>query len=295
MDPLIIYTCCFGGIVALLCLRNIAQYLFRQCRPKVMVFYLRHLILPPLVQSTRFMVRTSRLEVLCNLAYWGATIACNLVGVHDRSDVGSRAARLAVLHFIPLSMTMRLSLAADLVGIPLHVHTSLHRALGWMVAAQSILHMITVRLTAGNWDTDVNGLGRAVGVIISFSWKITKLILVWVDRHQSGLPTSACSRSEIHRRVALHTAPNRGDRLHRTAPRGCHRGDCLHLVSREVPSCIVPQHQLCQSSCNMEHARPNHFDAILAAALSAATESKSFQMVSGRTVRPIQGPSSSPS
>jgi hypothetical protein len=108
------------------------------------------------MEETRFIGRVSRFKILCNVAYWGGTIVCNVVGIRNLSEAGNRAARLAVLHLVPLLMTTRLSLAADLLGMPLNVYTAIHRTAGWMVIAQSILHMIMIDLTTGIRLADVN-------------------------------------------------------------------------------------------------------------------------------------------
>ncbi|THC89625.1 hypothetical protein EYZ11_010936 [Aspergillus tanneri] len=115
MNPLMIYTFCFGGTLALL----------------------------------RWISRMGWSELVVQLLYWAGTLACNGVAVKDLSDAGSRAASLALLQFALLLGGSRLHLVADMLGVSLGMLVRIHKTAGWMAALQSGIHIAIVSACLG--------------------------------------------------------------------------------------------------------------------------------------------------
>jgi hypothetical protein len=82
----------------------------------------------------------SRAWVLTQLVYWAGTAVCTFLATHGLSDIGKRAGNIALINFIPLILSGRLSLLSDLLGFPLPTYIRLHGTFGVMTCVQSLLH-----------------------------------------------------------------------------------------------------------------------------------------------------------
>ncbi|KAL4995402.1 hypothetical protein BDV10DRAFT_196764 [Aspergillus recurvatus] len=97
---------------------------------KVIFVLLRHVVYPQVFRGR------SRYWFLHQSIYWAGTLTCNFIKTHTLPSIAARAGNLAVLNFVPLVLAGRLSLAADLLGIPTRSYTALHviisiRDKGW--------------------------------------------------------------------------------------------------------------------------------------------------------------------
>lgn len=163
MDPLIIYTCCLGGILSLLGLKTFLEFTYHQLYPLALIFYLRYCTLSALPR-TRWIGHLSWSEMIMTVSYWAGTLICNVIAVKSLADAGSRAASLAILHLVPLLLASRLHFAADLLGIPLRILTIIHRMAGWMVILQCVTHIAIIAQTRGiQWRDD----RQQKGIIVS--------------------------------------------------------------------------------------------------------------------------------
>jgi hypothetical protein len=78
-----------------------------------------------------------------------ANAFCNILGVYNWPQAGSRAAIFSVINLLPLLLAGQLSLAADLIGIILRSYIRIHGIVGYMVFAQTLARiLIVVKTTA---------------------------------------------------------------------------------------------------------------------------------------------------
>jgi hypothetical protein len=149
LQPIPLYACSLGGLALLLLILQAFSALSRRrhywpiwlVRPVVylyqtVAFYLlKHFLYP------RLFWRRSRSWVILQVVYWAGTIICTFIKTHTVASICTRAANLAVLNFIPLLISSRLYLAADLFGLPFQSYVHVHGTFGLMACAQGILHM----------------------------------------------------------------------------------------------------------------------------------------------------------
>lgn len=107
--------------------------------------------------------RRSRAWVLVQLLYWVGTGFGNFMATHGLRDIGTRAGNIALINLIPLVFNGRLSLLADLLGIPLRSYIQLHGTFGVMACVQTILHTyITIHEEGWNPHTALQLYGILV-------------------------------------------------------------------------------------------------------------------------------------
>ncbi|KAI9736728.1 MAG: hypothetical protein M1834_000932 [Cirrosporium novae-zelandiae] len=80
--------------------------------------------------------------MLLQFLYWGANVACNVIGVHTVAQAGSRAGTLATINLVPLFIASNFSVAADLLGISLRGYTWIHNSVGVVVFLQGLVHVL---------------------------------------------------------------------------------------------------------------------------------------------------------
>jgi hypothetical protein len=150
MNPSQIYACALGGIIAYLVICRFVRYCARQqqwlrvlVRPgrylyrKVIFYLLRHVVFPQVFRTR------SRLWVLLQCIYWAGTLTCNFLVTHGLRSIAARSGNLAVINFVPLVLAGRLSLAADLLGLPIQSYIRMHGTFGTMVCVQTVMHVAT--------------------------------------------------------------------------------------------------------------------------------------------------------
>ena len=109
---------------------------------RTLFFIFKYLIYPILIRRRRMLGPCTYWEAFATLLHWSLTAICNLVGVRDISDFGTRAGTLSIIHLIPLLFSDRLSFAADLLGLSLRTYTAIHGSVGVMAILQGFLHSI---------------------------------------------------------------------------------------------------------------------------------------------------------
>ena len=144
MDATTIYAITAGGLLLLLCCINLLNQIRRHLQRRFVTFMLKHVVYPYIIQRHRLLVPRTRFEILLYISYWTATALCSAAGVSDLNEAGSRAAALAVIHYIPLYSTPHLTFIADLLALSFRTWRQMHAAMGTMASILSVLHVITV-------------------------------------------------------------------------------------------------------------------------------------------------------
>ena len=156
MNPSQLYACTLGGIIACLLLARVIRFwvrwrhiphwirrLFKPFYNKLVFSILKHVVYPQVFRGR------SRYWVLLQTVYWAGTFTCNFIKTHSLSKIATRAGNLAILNFVPLILAGRLSLAADLLGVPIRSYVRIHGTLGVMTFVQATLHAIISIKNAG--------------------------------------------------------------------------------------------------------------------------------------------------
>lgn len=138
MDPSQIYASSLGGLLLLFMIYSIIHYLWKRVRlgrillravktlhRQILFLIFKHLVYPFVFRRRFIFPPLSRYVLLLQIIYWGGTIACNIISVPTLSSAGSRAANLAVANLVPLLLTGRSSLAADLLSGLIFIYTEL--------------------------------------------------------------------------------------------------------------------------------------------------------------------------
>jgi hypothetical protein len=176
--------------------------------PLTKSFILRHLVYPHVFPRVPFVGTATRFEFLIVFLYLLANTLILIIGV--KAEIGSRAATLAIINFIPLLCGPRLSLLTRLLGISLRTSIGSHQWFGRTAVVQALVHAIAmVRGDAFTWST-VNLTGvvaRSISLLIrgSLTYAIGKLYS-WT--HLSPLDPP-CEAGAIRMVSQLTSAPNR--------------------------------------------------------------------------------------
>lgn len=166
MDAFLIYIYIAAGLALLLFIqRYLGQVIKFIFNPRLFYLFFRHIVLPYIFQRQRLWGPITRLQALLHSIHFGGTLACNIIGVSGLAAAQSRSGSLAVLHFIPMALVPKFSLAAKLIGISLSTYRRLHSALGYMAFLQGILHVI-LALQAIRFD--LNDRLQKYGFVVSF-------------------------------------------------------------------------------------------------------------------------------
>lgn len=154
MDPTQIYALCIGAVGFLLiahrlsCCLHIYSLPFRAVTylrfpwPSIQLFLFKHFAYPFLYRRPRVLASMTRLGAILRVAYWALTATCNLYKAGTLAEVGGRSASLAVITLVPLLLTGRLSLVADLLGISLRSYVRIHGTMGIMACVQALIHIL---------------------------------------------------------------------------------------------------------------------------------------------------------
>ncbi|KAL2808655.1 FAD-binding domain-containing protein [Aspergillus granulosus] len=184
LEPIPLYACSLGGLALLLLIFRALRVIGRQrhycpawiVRPfiyvyrKVFFYVLKHIFYPRL-----FWCR-SRSWVIFQALYWGGTIICTFFKAHTPAAIAARAANLTILNFIPLLLSDRLYLMADLLGLPFQTYVQVHGTFGLMTCLQGILHMaLSVRQKGWSPDNPVQLYGAIA--LSAFSLSILALLI----------------------------------------------------------------------------------------------------------------------
>jgi len=144
MNALYIYTLVVAGAASTWAIYRTLLLIVHLCRTHLVTIALKRLLYPFILRRRRLFGPLTRLEALVHLLHWGATVACNVIGVSTTTQAGSRAGSLAIIHLIPLFFGSRLSFAADLLGITLRTYVHMHGSIGVMEILQTLVHVVLV-------------------------------------------------------------------------------------------------------------------------------------------------------
>ena len=136
----------FGARLAI----NQVSLLYRTLWPPISRWLVRHVVLPRLFHG-RHIFNPTRVELLCHLLHWVAVIVYNTCGVTDLSQAASRAAQIAVVHIVPLSISYRLSFVSRALGLSLNTVLKVHQSLAVVTTLQSALHGLILTQIAEGW------------------------------------------------------------------------------------------------------------------------------------------------
>ncbi|KAL2810501.1 FAD-binding domain-containing protein [Aspergillus cavernicola] len=183
MFPSQLYACALGGVIVYLLISRITRsWAQRQQWPLVMVRLSKYLYRKVIFVSLRHVVypqvfRTrSRYWVLLQSIYWAGTLTCNFIKTHSLLSIAARAGNLAVLNFIPLVLAGRLSLAADLLGLPIRSYVGMHGTFGVMTCVQTALHVI-ISIQNRGWSPEQPIQFYGLLALSAFALSITLLVV----------------------------------------------------------------------------------------------------------------------
>jgi hypothetical protein len=74
-------------------------------------------------------------------------LGCTGIGVKTLAQVSARAGSLAVIHLVPLFFGGHLSLAADLIDMPLLTYRQVHSSMGIVASVLSMFHVLVNVIT----------------------------------------------------------------------------------------------------------------------------------------------------
>ncbi|KAL3467660.1 hypothetical protein BJX64DRAFT_273728 [Aspergillus heterothallicus] len=137
MNPSQIYACALGGIIAYLVTCWVVRYCARQQR------WLRVLVRPGRYLYRKVIFYLLRHVIYPQCIYWAGMLTCNFLVTRGLRLIAARSGHLAVINFIPLILAGRLSLAADILGLPIQSYIRTHGTFGTMVCVQTIMHVAT--------------------------------------------------------------------------------------------------------------------------------------------------------
>lgn len=176
-EPSKLYAVVVGGILLLLFLVSQSQLFFKMALRFVtrigrncMFVILKHVIYPMVLR------KWSRALVLMQLTYWAGTGVCTFLATDGLADIGKRAGNIALINFIPLIFNGRLSLLADLLGLPLQSYIHLHSTFGMMACVQALLHTsITIHEQGWNPRGEIEFYGILVRHLSTRRPKLTNV------------------------------------------------------------------------------------------------------------------------
>ena len=140
----------FLGILGAILVINQVSTLYRTLWQPISRWLTRHIVLPRLFHG-RHLFNPTRVEVLCHLIHWVATILYNTCGVTSLSQAASRAAQIAIIHIVPLLVSYQLGSVARALGLSLNAVLKIHQSVAVMATVQGALHGLIQLLIAGGW------------------------------------------------------------------------------------------------------------------------------------------------
>lgn len=142
-----IYGVVAGGILVALCMARATSLMARWANLTDSLIT-RHLTLPYIVRRHQLFGPWSRGSVLLHLSYIIVNIFLIFFGDSSLTGAGRRAGALALTNLTFLLSAMHLSFLADCLGITLRNCKRIHRAVGWMVIALQIFHIMMATLVS---------------------------------------------------------------------------------------------------------------------------------------------------
>ena len=144
MNPVQIYSIAAGGILGLLLLFQASSIISTWIQKRTLFYVLKYIVYPVFLKRRSLVGPIGRWHILLMFLYWVGTAACNILGVASLPEAGLRAGSISVFHLIPLLLSDRLSLAADLLGLTPQSIRKCHTSVGLMAIVQGIIHVVII-------------------------------------------------------------------------------------------------------------------------------------------------------
>lgn len=139
----------FLGMLIAAWLVSQVSTLYRAFWPPTVRWLRMHIVLPRLFRG-RHLFNPTRVELICHLLHWIATIVYNTYGVANLPQAASRAGNIAVVHLVPLMVSHQLCYVSQVLGLSLDSGVELHISMGLMATIQGALHtVIHLRMADG--------------------------------------------------------------------------------------------------------------------------------------------------
>ena len=142
MDAPLLYATVVGGCMAAFGLRQCFAWFSQSWGSSFSTFMLKHFIYPYILPRMRLVGPVSRMHLLLQVAYWAGTAVCNVLGIKNLGQASSRAGTLAMFNLIPLALGDRISITAQILGVPSRVACRVHSTFGWMATVQALVHVL---------------------------------------------------------------------------------------------------------------------------------------------------------
>lgn len=113
--------------------------LYQTFWPPTIRWFRKRIVLPRLFHGRHFF-NPSRLQVICHLLHWVATILYNTYDVASLAQAASRAGQIAVVHIVPLLVSYQLGYVSQTLGISMKSVLELHISMGLMATVQGVVH-----------------------------------------------------------------------------------------------------------------------------------------------------------
>jgi hypothetical protein len=126
----------------------------------------RHLVYPHLFPRLPYIGTSTRLGALVTILYIVTNTLLITIGAHTSSAISVRAATMSCINLVPLLCGPRLSLGAELLGLPLRWSRRSHKWLGRTAIVEALVHTVIVLSSHGYHSTNAYNSGLVVRHLI---------------------------------------------------------------------------------------------------------------------------------
>lgn len=144
MNPVQIYSIAAGGILGLLLIFQASSIISTWIQKRTLFYVLKYVVYPVFLRRRSLIGPIGRWHGLLIFLYWASTAVYNVLGVVSLPEAGIRAGSISVFHLIPLLLSDRLGLAADLLGLTSQSIQKCHTSVGLMAIVQGIIHVVII-------------------------------------------------------------------------------------------------------------------------------------------------------
>lgn len=107
-------------------------------------FVLSHVVYARPHRALRCLNSLSRLDMILGLLCFTGTAICNAWDVHSLPQASTRAARLCLVHLIPMFLASGFEFGARLLGISLQRYGVIHGIFGCLATLEALTHVIII-------------------------------------------------------------------------------------------------------------------------------------------------------
>ena len=166
METVYIYAICVSGVFAAFFLLAFHPY-FLQFVKYVVLLLSKVLTYPQILRRHSSLGPWTPAGLIVHTAYITANVYCLEFWKLTATNVGLRAANLALINLMPLFLGIHLSFLADLFGVSLKTFRMVHRSGGMMSFALVLLHVLVVA-ARGIGAFSLSVPENLYGVIVSY-------------------------------------------------------------------------------------------------------------------------------